>query len=258
MRGQGPGRRGRAYVLIAAALFVFAAAGRAQTPSTEPWAEILHARVTESGEVMYRTFAREDRERLERVLAELSSRDLAELDRDHAIAFWLNGYHAMVVAAVIHGERPETMGGRARMYHWFQKSLGGYRLTLDDVRSILNRFATEDPRIHLAIHDGTRGGPALAREPYRAAELDAQLATAARRFLADPRKCRVNPASGRIELSKVFEWYRVDFERQASSVANFLRAFAASEELQRVLAAPVVGIDSLPYDWRLAAAERMD
>ena len=221
----------------------------------DPWRSLLASRVNDLGEVAYDQIGREDRARLDRVLAEVAAQNVAGMDRDHAVAFWLNGYHAMVMAAVVAGERPNTMPGRARMYHWYHRQIGGYRLTLDDVRFILNGFASKDPRIHLAIYDGTRSGPRLARAPYRADELDRQLAEAARRFVNDSRNFQVKPEVGRVALSRVFEWHRVDYEREAGTLARFLQRYAQDVELIRALESPVVGFESLPYDWRLAGSE---
>ena len=55
------------------------------------------------------------------------------------MTFWINAYHALVIAAVVHGERPETVAERARMFHWFGQRIAGVRRTLDDVRRA--RFA---------------------------------------------------------------------------------------------------------------------
>jgi hypothetical protein len=189
------------------------------------------------------------------VLTDLAATDVAHLDRDHAVAFWLNAYHAMVLSAVLRGENPASVTGRARLYHWFHLTVAGYRLTLDDIRFILNGFASKDPRIHFAIYDATRSGPGLAREPYRADELDHQLVEVTRRFVNDSRHFRVNAAAGRVALSKVFEWHRADFEREAGTLARFLQPYAQDAELSQALASPVVGFESLPYDWHLASSE---
>jgi hypothetical protein len=225
------------------------------TLTPDPWTSLLLDRVTQSREVVYAAFTAEDRARLDRVLAELAKQDAGPLDRDHAVAFWLNAYHATVIAAVLHGESPATITGRARLYHWFHLTLAGYRLALDDVRFILNGFASKDPRIHLAIYDATRSGPKLAREPYRAEELDRQLVEATRRFVNDSRNFQVKPDVGRVALSRIFEWHRADFEREAGTLARFLQLYAQDSGLVAALESPFVGFESLPYDWRLAGSE---
>ena len=220
-------------------------------PTTDPWAEILRARVNEKGEVAYRSIERIDRARLDEALRRLASVEPEKLDHDRAVAFWLNAYHTMIVAAVLRGESPETVASRARMYHWFGQRVGGARRTLDDVRAILGRYASADPRIHLAISNGTRGGPALATEAYVEDRLDSQLAAAARRFVNDPERYAANPAKRRLEVSRLFAWYQDDFDHEAGSLAEFLRPLATRDDLLEVLSVPELEVRYRTFDWRL-------
>lgn len=240
--------------LILGRVLLVAALAAAEGPGDDPWATILATRVSESGEVAYRSLAREDSGRLSRVLSGLADADTTRLDHDRAVAFWINAYHALVIAAVVHGERPEMVAERARMFHWFGQRIAGVRRTLDDVRVILNRYASADPRIHLAIANGTRGGPPLAAEPYTAERLDAQLERAARRFVNDPGHNLADPTTGRVELSRLFAWYRGDFEREAGSLAGFLRPLTTRPDLHDALDVADPKIRYRPFDWQINAA----
>jgi hypothetical protein len=240
--------------LILGRVLLVAALAAAEGPGDDPWATILATRVSESGEVAYRSLAREDSGRLSRVLSGLADADTTRLDHDRAVAFWINAYHALVIAAVVHGERPEMVAERARMFHWFGQRIAGMRRTLDDVRVILNLYASADPRIHLAIANGTRGGPPLAAEPYTAERLDAQLDRAARRFVNDPEHNLADPTTGRVELSRLFAWYRGDFEREAGSLAGFLRPLTTRRDLHDALDVADPKIRYRPFDWRINAA----
>jgi len=248
----------RVRTLLVAAVGVCAGLACAARAADDPWAAILATYVNGAGEVAYRSLAAADEDRLAQVLSRLETADAEHFDAERAVAFWLNAYHALVIAAVLHGEHPETVGSRARMFHWFGLPIAGSRRTLDGIRTILNRYASTDPRIYLAICDGTRGGPLLPREPYHQDRLDVQLAAAARRFIDNPQKNRVTE-SGRIEASRLFEWHRKDFEHDAGSLASFLRSYATHPDLLRVLqrAAPPL-IEFAAYDWSLnvAANER--
>jgi len=241
--------------LRAFVLFVLTVPALAAAESFEDaWAKILRARVRDDGEVAYRSLQRDDGALLQEVLRGFAGTIPKPLEHDAAVAFWINAYHAMVVAAVLHGESPETVSSRARMYHWFGQKVAGVRRTLDELRAILNDYASADPRIHLAISNGARGSPALASEPYTADHLDAQLAAAARRFVNDPERYRADPADGRIELSRLFAWYRTDFEHEAGSLVEFLRPLATRDDLLEVLGVPDLRVRYHPFDWRLNAA----
>jgi len=219
-----------------------------------PWAKILAARVNESGEVEYRTLAREDGRLLRRVLDRMNTVDVAALDRDGAVAFWINAYHATVIAAVLHGEAPETLAGRARMYHWFGEKVGGARRTLDEIREVLNGYAAADPRIHLAVSNGTRGGARLIATPYVRDYLDAQLSAAARRFVNDIDHNYVDSIHQQLALSRLFSWYRHDFEVAGGTLVNYLRPLAERRDLIEALEPEHIEVRYLPFDWRLNAA----
>jgi hypothetical protein len=64
--------------------------------------------------------------------------------------------------------------------------IGGRSYTLYEIEHEILRPMGE-PRIHAAIVCASLSCPPLRREPYRAAELEAQLEDNVRRWLADPR-----------------------------------------------------------------------
>lgn len=52
----------------------------------------------------------------------------------------------------------------------------------------------------------------LRQEPYRGADLDAQLKDQVQRLLADPTQFRLDPETHELGLSAVFNWFGEDFE----------------------------------------------
>lgn len=247
-------RRGRFVRGSLLAVLLLATGGAAGAESAdELWTAILRGRVDDAGQVAYRSIQVTQAAPVARLIENFTATDTSTLDHDHAVAFWLNAHNAMVIAAVLHGERPETIASRARMFHWFGERVSGARRTVDDVRRILDGYASADPRIHLAICNGTQGSPALAAEAYVADRLDAQLSAAARRFVNDPFRNLLSPG-GHVELSRVFEWHRGDFVREHGSMTAFLRASALDAERQLGPLETVLRITYLPFDWRLNAA----
>lgn len=123
-------------------------------------------------------------------------------------------------------------------------TLDGRQVSLDDIENERLRKLGE-PRIHLAIVCASVSCPDLRAEPYRAADLDAQLDDQAKRFLANPGKgLRADGAT--VRVSKIFDWFAEDFGGEAG-VARFLVRY------HPLPAGADVEAD-LPYDWQVNAA----
>ncbi|XXF77233.1 DUF547 domain-containing protein [Myxococcaceae bacterium GXIMD 01537] len=168
-----------------------------------------------------------------RSLATFSPRSRPDLfpTSEDALAYWLNAYHALVLQAVVDGypylesvEQPWP--GR----FWWGRSwaVGGRRLTLWALEHRILQEEFRDPRIHLALFRGTRGGPPLDGAPFQAEFIDAQLNDAARRFVADKHNVRMD--GNTVHLARVFETYREDFlaalpEGRRGTVLQFVWAF---------------------------------
>ena len=91
---------------------------------------------------------------------------------DEAVVFWLNAYHSLTLQTLLDGDDSV----------WRTWPVGGRRLT----RWALVRHHLRDlgdPRIALALCDGTKSGPRLDAVPYDPVLLESQLTDAARRFI---------------------------------------------------------------------------
>jgi hypothetical protein len=106
-----------------------------------------------------------------------------------------------------------------------------------------------DPRIHFALVCAARGCPPLGAEPHRAETLDDQLTAAVKNALRSPRQLRLEADT--LHVSKLFDWYGVDFGGPAG-IRAFLLRYApetAREALARGKIAAVV--PDIPWDWSL-------
>jgi hypothetical protein len=113
-----------------------------------------------------------------------------------------------------------------------------------------------EPRIHFAVNCASIGCPALRDEPFLAERLELQLEDSTRRFLRDSSRNRWR--DGRLQVSRIFDWYREDFERGsrgAASLAGFLARYGQSLGLddsdRRRLRAGEIPVSFLDYDWAL-------
>ncbi|ADO75006.1 DUF547 domain-containing protein [Stigmatella aurantiaca] len=168
-----------------------------------------------------------------RSLASFSPHSHPELfaEAEEALAYWLNAHTALLLQAVVDGypALESVKGPCAGSFFWSRSwPVGGQRLTLWALehRILLREFA--DPRIHLALFRGTRGGPALEGVPFEPDFLDAQLNDATRRFMGDKRHVRLEGTT--VHLAQVFKTRQEDFlaalpAGRSGNVLQFVWAF---------------------------------
>jgi hypothetical protein len=125
--------------------------------------------------------------------------------------------------------------------------VGGRGYSLDEIEHEILR-PLGDPRVHMAIVCASTSCPSLAREPYVATRVDAQLDAAAARFVANPEKGVRVEAHG-VRLSKIFDWFAQDFAA-GGGVLAFVRRYATPElaaALDRL--GPDPALSYFDYDW---------
>src|SRR6185503_15940325 len=95
-------------------------------------------------------------------------------------------------------------------------------------------------------------------EDFAPERLEAQLADAMRRFMSDRTRNRYNAATGKLEASKIFDWYGKDFEKGHkgfSSVKQTLSRYAdqlaEKPEDRAAVRAQKPEVAFLDYDWGL-------
>ncbi len=217
--------------------------------------------------VAYRGFAA-DRAELRRVLDAYQAVTRAEYDamtREQKFAFLANAYNAFTIELVL-TRYPDLKSikdlGSLIQSPWkkrFFRLLGEER-HLDDLEHGMLRApgAFDEPRVHFVVNCASIGCPALRPEALLAERLDAQLEDSTRRFLRDASRNRYDPRSRRLEVSKIFDWFREDWERGARGIRSreqFLGAYAdllATEpaDRQRVRDGAAL-LAFLDYDWGL-------
>jgi hypothetical protein len=234
------------------------------------WDSLLKKHVTslrngQATQVDYAGFAA-DRSQLKQYLAAVSAVAPAEFDRwdrPAQLAFLINAYNANTVELILTAY-PDVASikelGSLLRSPWKRRfiPLLGETRSLDDIEHGLIREAGHyaEPRIHFAVNCASIGCPALRPEAYVGEKLDAQLEDAARSFLSDRTRNRVE--GNALKVSSIFKWYRGDFEkgwRGSNNLAGFFGLYRQPMELDDksvdLLKAGKMNIDFLDYDWRL-------
>jgi len=125
-------------------------------------------------------------------------------------------------------------------------------LSLDNIEQDMIRVEFKEPRIHFAVNCASIGCPALRAEAYVADRLDKQLDSASKLFLSDRSRNRL--IGDELQISKIFDWYKSDFE-MSQSLERFLMKYADSLNLdpkqQQDLVNGDIDIEFLDYNWQL-------
>jgi hypothetical protein len=198
-------------------------------------------------------------------LAAVTREDYGRWTRQQRLAFLINAYNAWTVELVLTrypGVESIKDLGSVLQSPWKRKfvRLLGEVKSLDEIEHdmIRARGAFDDPRIHAGVVCASIGCPMLRRDAFVAERLDDQLDDAMRRFLSDRGRNRFDAADGVLRVSKIFDWYRKDFERGhrgydslGTLFARHADALADAPEARARIRAGNYRLEFLEYDWAL-------
>jgi hypothetical protein len=130
----------------------------------------------------------------------------------------------------------------------------GNKRSLDWIEHQVLRKNYGEPRIHYAVNCASIGCPMLREEAYVAARLEAQLEEQARRFLSDRNRNRLR--DGRLEVSRIFDWFKEDFEPRQKYFARHANLLSDDARQREAIAAGKFELQFLDYDWSLNDAAK--
>jgi len=260
--------------LLSAALVAFAPQALAEPFDHRyaAWSALLARHVMplrggQASNVRYAGMAAE-RASLKGVLDALSVVDDASFrafTRAQQMAFLINAYNAFTVELILTKyPKLDSIKDLGSLFSspWKPKwiTLLGAKVSLDDIEHVMlrQRGRYDDPRVHFAVNCASIGCPPLREEAFVADRLEAQLDEQTLRFMSDRSRNRFDAARGRLEVSKIFDWYGEDFRlghRGIRSLPGFMARYAqvladAPAERERIRGERVE-IGFLDYDWKL-------
>jgi hypothetical protein len=195
---------------------------------------------------------------------------LADLSgRAARLAFWINVYNALVLHAIVALGIRKSVHEVPLFFRRVSYLVGGFRLSLDDVEHGVLRanrpgpfppfrpfgrldprgalaLDRVDPRIHFALNCGAQSCPPVG--VYRAQAIEQQLDLAARNFI---NQTVTLDEGGRVACSRIFRWYRADFDA-AGGLVPFLLRYLDEGPARRALRDSSSRLRWTSYHWTLA------
>ena len=127
-------------------------------------------------------------------------------------------------------------------------SVGGKKVTLNDIEHKLLRGQFNDARFHFVLVCAGLGCPPIIAQAYMPTTLDKQLDTQTRIALNNDNFIKVNAKKKRVELSEIMKWYKEDFTQNGNEI-DFINKYRKEK------IAAKSKISYYPYDWRLNEAK---
>ena len=244
-------------LLVISYLLLATSSAQNATSLTETWNDLLSTYVNEAGKVDYQAWLDNDLTSIQAIIDELATTDPSSFESEpHQLAFWINVYNILAVGEVLNRfpidtVRPEFLFIPERSFFTDAKHVvNGESYSLDGIENDIIRPDFEQPLIHFGIVCASTSCPDLRNEAYTGEKVLVQLEEEARAFLSDPTK---NILEGNtVQISKIFDWFKGDFEAGFGNVANFLIAYGPQDSIEcEDMDCSTLNISYQDYDWSL-------
>ncbi len=132
-------------------------------------------------------------------------------DDNEKLRYFLTAYNAWVLYIVTKAyPKKDTLWG------WFlfkdqPIKLGGKDSSLEKLEHGIIRKRFGDPRVHFYLNCAARSCPPLPQGAIPAGKTAEHLAAATRRFINSRKYVSFDPATKRLRISKIFDWFADDF-----------------------------------------------
>lgn len=200
----------------------------------------------ENGKVNYKAIA-QNFDEIKAIYVSQCHIDLRSTPEGQKKAFYINAYNIIVIYQI------------ARYYEFNQKSpmdqsgffdrikhkVAGEMITLNqlEIKKLLMTY--KDPRIHFVLACAAKSCPPLASFAYVPEKLERQLDERAWLTLNNDSWLRLRPGQQKVELSKIFDWYKRDFVSGGNTLIQYINQYRKT---------PIPGnfaIEFYEYDWSL-------
>jgi len=231
-------------------------ASKSEPITHETWDSLLKAHITDEGLVEYTGF-QEDRKKLDTYLQNLSAHHPNDKNwsKEEQLVYWMNAYNAYTVQLILDHYPLESIkdvvSGPSIAFissPWDIKfiDIEGAKYDLGNIEHNFLRKRFEEPRIHFGINCASISCPNLPKFAFTAKKVYEQLDELARLFINNPSKNKIS--SDEVEFSKVFKWFRGDFEKNGTLI-EFINQYAETKINTNA------EVDYLAYDWNLNEAK---
>jgi len=229
------------YISVAVLLFAFSLGTQAQTDFFDQTNTFL-SNYVKSGKVNYEQ-VNQNTTTLDELVKAVATYELTGTKKDKA--FYLNAYNILVIKSVVDNYPISSPLDVSGFFDAQTHTVAGKTVTLNGIENDIIRPTYNDARIHFALVCAAKGCPKIKGKAFTTANQEFMLEANTKASMNDNNFIRINEANKTVEISKIFEWYKVDFGTTDNDLIAFINQYRDN---------PIpdgFSIAYYEYDWRL-------
>jgi len=182
---------------------------------------------------------------VEALYALIGEMNLSGVDVAMQKGFYINAYNIIVIYWVAKHYPLKSPLDNSGFFDKVKHKIAGEEITLNSLEIKKLLLPYKDARLHFALACAAKSCPPLASFAYTPVALDKQLTERATAALNNPGWLKINNAEKKVELSKIFEWYKKDFTADGKTELEWINQYRK----EKIPATYAVGF--YEYNWAL-------
>ena len=182
---------------------------------------------------------------VEALYALIGKMNLSGVDVAMQKSFYINAYNIIVIYWVAKHYPLKSPLDNSGFFDKVKHKVAGEEITLNSLEIKKLLLPYKDARLHFALACAAKSCPPLASFAYTPITLDKQLTERATAALNNPGWLKINNAEKKVELSKIFEWYKKDFTADGKTELEWINQYRK----EKIPATYTVGF--YEYNWAL-------
>ena len=177
-----------------------------------------------NGQVAYSKIKQNSIE-IEVLYKQIGDINLNGLDDDSKKAFYINSYNLIAIYEVAKHYPLKSPMDVKGFFDEMLHTVAGEKMTLNnlEIKRLLKPY--KDARFHFALVCAARSCPLLPSFAFQPDRLNQQLTERTALALNNNEWVRIYTAKKKVELSKIFDWYKTDFTTQSKTTIEWINQF---------------------------------
>jgi len=210
-------------------------------PDYKSWDTFLKKYVSVSGDVDYKSIKANKKE-LEAITKTFSATSVSSSwSKNDQLSFWINAYNVFTIDLIVNNYPIKSIQNLDAGKTWDVKriEIGGKKYSLNNIENDIIRPKFKDSRIHFAVNCAAKSCPPILNGAFYGKSLDEQLDAVTKKFISSTKYQIIT--SGKMTLSKIFDWYKADF----GDILTFINKYSTIKVNKNT------AIVYKEYDWSL-------